>query len=29
MIFEWFYLPTKGTARGILVGVREEKFRGI
>jgi hypothetical protein len=26
-LFEWLYLPAKGTAGGILVGVREEKFR--
>jgi hypothetical protein len=23
-IFQWEFMPTKGTARGILVGVREE-----
>jgi hypothetical protein len=24
--FSWKFLPAKGTARGILVGVRDEKF---
>jgi hypothetical protein len=27
VLFEWFYLPAIGTAGGILVGVREEKFK--
>jgi hypothetical protein len=26
-VFDWFYLPAKGTARGNLAGVREEKSR--
>jgi exonuclease III len=27
VLFEWFYLPAIGTTGGILVGVREEKFK--